>query len=145
MDKYYQMYMIRLLKDELKYELNIRGLDPKDKTVAEVRATLRPLLRMESLNHPLSYPEFSLEVEDEFKTIEDKFNELSAFLQQLISSKKYKNVPHLHTRFTHVLKRADRLPAEKLTAEQIKQRSDILCKILEKFDALDKLSRTSSF
>ncbi|KAF5277879.1 hypothetical protein FQA39_LY06031 [Lamprigera yunnana] len=55
------MEINRSRKDELSYELVVRGIDVKpSNTTDELRSYLRPLLKLEKLNQTLRYPAYNL-------------------------------------------------------------------------------------
>lgn len=140
----YQIDVNRLKKDELQYELRVRGFESGDKPVAELRTALRPLLRMESENRSLSYPKFALVVEDELNVIATKLADLSLLLQEATDSASTRKHHPLQTRLTHLMKRTDRLPNDALSEEQRKRKSELLMTILGKFDALDSLTKATA-
>ncbi|KAF5299845.1 hypothetical protein FQA39_LY11382 [Lamprigera yunnana] len=75
----YRMEINRLRKNELSYELVVRGIDVKpSNTTDELRSYLCPLLKLEKLNQTLRSPVYSLKVTDELSTIQSKLDELSS-------------------------------------------------------------------
>lgn len=141
----YQIDVNRLKKDELQYELRIRGLEASDKPVAELRTTLRPLLRMESLNQSLSYPKFELDVAHELQIIASKLAEIKVTFQEFARDPaKIKDKRTIRTRLTHLMKRTDRLPSDTLAEEEHKQKSELLMEILGKFDTLESLAKKTT-
>lgn len=56
----------RLAKDELVYELKIRGFEDVG-TVEEMQSCLRNILKLERSGQKLTYPPYSMNCESEFK------------------------------------------------------------------------------
>uniref|UniRef100_V5GNH6 Gag polyprotein n=1 Tax=Anoplophora glabripennis TaxID=217634 RepID=V5GNH6_ANOGL len=133
-----KMDINRLKKDELIFELAIRGVTcDETKTVDELRTCLRPLLRLEKSDTSLSYPEYNLNIDDELKTIRDKCLELQGLLDKLLSGTLKQSPEVIRSRLYHVLHRIDQMPTSSLTSEQSQLRSAYLSDSLKLLDFLD--------
>lgn len=136
-----KMDINRLKKDELIYELTVRGVTGTDtKTVEELRTCLRPLLKFEKANTSLSIPEYKLDIVEELKVIVSKYEELQKLLDKLIAGSHKLGLESIISRSHHVLGRIDRMPISPMSAEQVQQRSDIFSKVLCLIDSLDSFN-----
>lgn len=80
-DSYYRLSINRLSKDELAYELGVRGIQGAE-SVEQMRKCLRSVLHFQKKGKPLSYPKYSLDVDKEICTISEKIIEIGdAFLR----------------------------------------------------------------
>lgn len=76
----------RLKKDELLYELSMRGFKKTDKqTVDDLRSLLRPILKLEKDEKSLDYPKLSLGVSSELSVISSKLAEITGLLEHTSS------------------------------------------------------------
>jgi hypothetical protein len=70
----------RLASDELSYELEIRGIVGLA-TVAEMRKTLRNLLRLEKSSTPLTYPAHPYTFEEDATAVTQKLDEIRGLVE----------------------------------------------------------------
>lgn len=125
----YKMDCDRLNKDELTYELKIRGFTDVS-NVQEMRSRLRYLLRMEQSGQTLTYPKSTLKCDEEFKIITDKIKEIRALIVELKSpSRKSGPYKKIETKLGHILKRTDRTISGK--EDEDKTRVSLLSEIFE--------------
>lgn len=128
----------RLKKDELQYELRLRGMPFDNKTVAELRSCLRPLLKFEKSDESLHYPDYDFDVDEELVIIQGKLGEINSSVVQFSGSKTDGVFLTLNSRLVHLLKRTDRLPR---TETNSNQRSELMGKIFELFDDLERATK----
>lgn len=134
----FKIVINHLKKDELIYELGIRGIACADtKTVEELRCCLRPIFKLEKANTSFSYPEYGLDVEVELKLISDKSVEIDSLIGKLESGALKQSPDILRSRLHHLLNRLDKMPVDSLSTEKVQERSDLLAKVLSLLDALD--------
>lgn len=82
MDKsYYKLSVERLAKDELEYELAVRGFSGTG-GVVEMRKDLRRIIKLEKEGKSFSMTPFDRDIEIEFKTVESKLTELGENLEK---------------------------------------------------------------
>lgn len=128
----------RLKKDELIYELAIRGIASSPaKTVDELRSCLRPMLKLEKAKTSLSYPEYNMNLDEEFKIISSKYAELKDLLSKLQAGTLKQSPEVIRSRLLHLLHRLDKISSYSLSPEQTQVRSDLLANALELLDFLD--------
>lgn len=117
----------RLNKDELAYELKIRGFDEVG-NVEEMRSCLRNVMKLERSNQSLTYPAYNLVFDDEIKIVEGKIVEIFDLIENFndgIESGAYKKIT---SKIAHIVKRIDRTnPTE---PEKHKIRSRVLSQAL---------------
>lgn len=99
----------RLAKDELAYELRIRGFEDVG-AVEEMRTCLRNVLKLEKSGQKLTYPSYALKSEDEFEIVEVKIVEIQNLIDNFsdeVNSGPYKKII---SKIAHIVKRVDRIP-----------------------------------
>lgn len=74
----YKMEVNYLKKDELKYELQLRGVSAENQVVKGMRSQLRSLLSFEASESGLHYPQYSLKAGEELAIIRGKVTEVTA-------------------------------------------------------------------
>lgn len=117
----------RLTKDELEYELSIRGFEDVG-TVDNMRSCLRSVLRLERTGQSLKYPTYSLKCDEEFEIVENKIKEILTLIETFDGDEQSSPYKKISTKIAHVVKRIDRTnPTE---AEKIKIRSNLLSQSL---------------
>lgn len=110
-----QMFVNYLKKDELIYELVLRGVEvTSSESTEKLRAYLRPLLKLEKLNKSVRYPEYSHDPNVEFTVVNEKFLEL----QEAFKIPK-PNLTSITSRLAHLLKRFERIPTDRLTQDNV--------------------------
>lgn len=140
------MRVADLKKDELIYELSVRGVvTSPEQNVDELRSCLRSLLKIEkSGNTSIQTPEYGLKFEEEFTIVSDKLVELKDSLDKLPVGGSKTKFDRLQSRVVHLLHRIDRIPVDKIPPESLKSKSDLLVKILCTLDQLSKASKRST-
>lgn len=134
-----------LKKDELQYELAIRGIDTKDQTVEQMRTCLRPLFRIEKLDASLHYPDYTLNPAEEIEIVSAKLPELTDLVQQFPGDKKDSAYERIQSRLMHLLSRIDRIPTEgeAITAGMKEERSTLVQRTLKLMDDLEQSAEKS--
>jgi len=122
----------RLCKDDLIYELKLRGVE-KEKTVAQMRSTLRRLLKLEDEGRVVLRSPKVMDIGEELQIVADRLEETQAILAEASSIGKVRK--KVDTNLTHIMGRLSRIePTEpELTAKKTKY----LEKIVELWDKLD--------
>lgn len=123
----------RLEKDELEYELKIRGIGVS--TVDEMRQRLSLALRYEKSGDSLKYPPYPFKFEEDFDAIEKKFEEVRNLIDVLDNGKSSNEAVKLRTKVNHVLGRIDNMNTD--DADEKKKREDLVVRaltLLEDFD-----------
>lgn len=118
----------RLDKDELGYELAIRGVGDVS-TVVEMRKSLRGYLRLEKSGITTKYPPYPYRFEDDSKAIESSIAFFERELLEFSGDEKSPSFLKTSTRLVHLFKRAERSQA--LSEEEQVLRSGYLAKIIE--------------
>ncbi|KAJ8939507.1 hypothetical protein NQ314_011113 [Rhamnusium bicolor] len=118
----------RLNKEELTYELKIRGLENVG-TMEQMRSTLRRMLKLERSGDSLTYPDYSLDYNEEVKNTEDKIKEIEDLIKNLNTGGDSGQYKKIVAKATHVLMRVDRIKAT--DDDRRKQRSQLLAKVLQ--------------
>lgn len=132
----YRLEVNYLRKEELQYELKIRGVDIKDQRVQNMKSQLRFLLHFEQTDKTLLYPKYDLAPDDELTIVQDKAKKLSGMTDALSGSSNPMTCKRVLTRLVHALKRADRIPTTGITTQQVTLRSTTFAKILEMMSRL---------
>lgn len=101
----------RLNKDEISYELRVRGFVDVG-NVQEMRSCLRKLLKMEQTGETLTYPQYNLKFEEERKIIGDKITEINQLIKDLNTLRNSGPCKNIETKIAHLLKRIDRMIAK---------------------------------
>lgn len=94
----------RLIKEELEYEISIRGVQPQGGTKDLVK-TLRELLNLESEGHSFKI-EFNLVPREELTICQDKLNEIEKLFTEEVTTSWVRKV---RTKLAHVLSRIERI------------------------------------
>ncbi|KAL3274917.1 hypothetical protein HHI36_019698 [Cryptolaemus montrouzieri] len=97
----------RLAKDELTYELVIRGFEDVG-TVESMRSCLRNVIELEHSGQSLTYPPYPLNCYDEFKIIENNIKEVISLIDQFNGDIKSSLYWKLTSKITHIVRRVDR-------------------------------------
>ncbi|CAG9766603.1 unnamed protein product [Ceutorhynchus assimilis] len=131
----YKVRADNLRKPELLWELKLRGIPMDDtSTVQKMKAALRPLIRLESRNQSLSYPDYTFIFNDETKYIQDC---VTTLMNYFTGSKAKIKFERLQSRLVHFLRRVDFLPNDQLTSEQVKLKENLLMEIPNALDILE--------
>lgn len=117
----------RLVKEELCYEVKIRGLSD-DKTVEEMRTQLRGFMRLEKSGMEVKYPAYPFKFEEDEKYLREKIGEIKDLVgafKDLDTSSEYRKIA---TKLVHAFGRANRAVAVK--DEHIGERSSMLVELV---------------
>jgi len=136
----YKMHISHLTKDMLLNELSARGLNPgENKTVVELRAALRPLLKMEqrgALPNPVIA---TFDFDQEKAVVSALLVELTNSFKDIKGPKAGPRFVRVQSRLSHLLKRVSRLSVTNLSEEQTSSRSSLMLDILTALGQLDNL------
>lgn len=97
----------RLDKDELTYELTIRGIASGN--CEEMRHRLVLALQMEKSGESLRYPEYPYSFDEDFQVVKRKFAELNTLLEKLNSGRDSREAMKLQTKLAHVAGRVENM------------------------------------
>lgn len=131
----YKIDIQRLNKQELTYELKIRGLVDVG-SVDQMRDCLRNLMRLENTDNSLTYPEYECIFEEDAKVLDAKAKEINDLVDDLDSGRKSGPALKIETKIAHTLKRCDRLRAVEDT--QVKQKSALIARIMQLISKYEK-------
>lgn len=137
----YRIEVNYLKKEELQYELQLRGVVTTEKTVDEMRPQLRSLLSFEVADKSLHYPKYSFNIDNELTVIQDKVIELSELVNSFVGSAEDNQFKRIRTRLIHTLKRTDRIPVANLPADKCTIRSSSFSSILQLMDQIEAKSK----
>lgn len=130
-----------LKKDELQYELQLRGVSVTDRTVDEMRPQLRSLLNFENKDSSLHYPKYDLDISAELDTVNAKVLELATLVESFKGSANSSKCKGLLSRLVHLLKRIDRIPTENLPAVDITTRSESFAAVLDLMGRIESVTK----
>lgn len=122
----------RLDKEELSYELNVRGIATG--LVDEMRARLSFARQMEKSGESLHYPDYPYTFDEDARAVEAKLREVESMLTKFSEGSKSSLFLKLQSKLSHVLGRIDNMVAK--DEEQKKLRSEILGLALTFMDSL---------
>ncbi|XP_074041961.1 uncharacterized protein [Leptinotarsa decemlineata] len=136
-----KMVINRLDKEELEYELKIRGVGTG--TCEEMRHRLGIALKMEKTGESLSYPAYSYSFEEDESAVKEKLDEIGSLLDTLSGPRTSGEAVKLHTKLAHVLGRIDRMDPDE-DSGKTHQKANLVATALtllsdfnDKLDALD--------
>ncbi|XP_074034194.1 uncharacterized protein [Leptinotarsa decemlineata] len=121
----------RLNKEELEYEISIRGANPQG-TVKELIAKLRQLIELENEGHSFKLT-YNYEARNELDICAVKINEIK---QALTENFTHSLVKKLRARLAHVLGRVENISST--ISVEIEERSKLLSLTLECLDEFEK-------
>ena len=132
-----------LVKEMLIYELVVRGIAADSKqTVEQLRAALRPVLKMEKKGS-LTPPPYSLEFSDEkvqIRSLLDRVKEVIATIDADNSQQKYHSSL---SKLVHLHQRVQRIPVSKLTPEEVSERANLQLEVLCALDSLETAAKSN--
>lgn len=138
----YKISVDRLTKDELEYEVKIRGIDATG-TVDVLRKTLRSLLQLEKSGNTVQ-SSVALDSDVEISTCETKLAELTAIIATFSGSSR--QTQKTESKFAHLIGRINRIPDTDPVVNE--KRSSLLFRLtslLSEYETKDKmLSNTAS-
>ena len=118
-----------LKKAELEYELKYRGIDAATMGAAEMRISLRPLIRLERDGRSISYPPYAFDAEAEFKAIEATYTDLEALSRPGAGGLSESVVARCCSRGLHLLGRVNNVPLDSTDKTVLPKRSEWLAKV----------------
>lgn len=123
-----------LLSNELDWELLIREVDPKNRTVDEKRKLLRTKLNIETVNPKLSYPRVCFDSSIELEVCEEKLDDLNSILEKFEGKPLTAVYNRLKTRFLHVLRRLNYLEDNDIVPERVDTLKSRCLKLLNELE-----------
>ncbi|KAJ8964168.1 hypothetical protein NQ317_016442 [Molorchus minor] len=123
----------RLDKDELSYELTVRGIATG--TCEEMRRRLSQALQLEKSGDSLKYPEYPYTFEEDHEVVNKKLQDLTKMLDGFSQGRGSNEALKIRTKFNHVLGRLDNLVCD--TVEKQKTKSEVLAATLTLMDTFD--------
>lgn len=117
----------RLVKEELSYELAVRGL-PTDKTVEEMRRILRGFMRLEQSDTTVKWPSHPFDFAEDYAYLQDKLGEISDLVNQFKDFDSSSEFQKICAKLLHAFKRADRMVAS--DDSEVGKRSKLLVDLL---------------
>lgn len=110
----------RLDKDELEYELKVRGVETG--TVDEMRSRLAMALRLEKAGSSFSHPSLVYSFEEDFEAVDAKCRELEATLSTFVGKPGSTEALKLESKIQHVIGRIDRMePGDDEELKKVKE------------------------
>lgn len=132
--------MDRLEKDELNYELSIRGAPPTDATTVKVmRKSLRDFLRLEKSGTQLQYPKYPFTFKTDVEQVTAKIAEITALVQNFSDDDTSSQYLKIQSKLAHAFGRAERIVAGK--DEEHGQRSKFLVELVGLHSSLKSRAR----
>lgn len=102
-----KMQINRLDKDELEYELEIRGVAVGN--CEEMRRRLSSALQMERDGDSLKYPKYPFSIEQDVEAIQKKLDDMIQMVERFNNVSNSGEGQKLHTKFAHVFGRLDNM------------------------------------
>ncbi|KAG5865599.1 hypothetical protein JTB14_015089 [Gonioctena quinquepunctata] len=130
----------RLEKEELSYELDIRGITGLT-TVDSMRKSLRNLLKLEKAGTSLTFPSYPFTFDEDSVYIDRKISEIEILVTDFSDSETSSSFSKIYSKLLHVFERTERSVSTK--DEEHSKRSTFLIKLLEL--KLNLLSKTRKF
>lgn len=121
----------RLSKEELEYELNVRGITPQG-TVKELVKILRECYSLENEGQTFNH-ELKLNINDELVICRDKLKDVETFLNNSFTDKLIRKI---QSKLGHILYRIKRINPQE--DDDIKSKSDLLSSALSCFQVFKK-------
>lgn len=135
-----RMVVNRLEKEELTYELTVRGIAPGK--VEDMRSRLAMAIQMEKSGDSLKYPKYPFKFDEDLQAITGKREEIILLLSEFKDKEGSGPYLKIQTKLAHMIGRIDNMEAS--TEEQQKIRSEILALALSLMDKLDQKAKTYS-
>lgn len=117
----------RLVKEEICYEMKIRGL-PDTKTVEEMRTQLRGFVRLEKSGMEVKYPAYPYKFEEDEKYLQEKVAEIRQLVEEFKDMDTSSDFRKITTKLVHAFNRANRAVAIK--DDQIGKKSGMLVELV---------------
>lgn len=119
----------RLGKDELIYELKIRGANiTDDTTVTDMRKSLRSYLKLEKSGSEIRYPKYPFTFKEDVDYIADKVRELGALISDFADFDQSSQYLKISSKLVHTFGRAERITSDK--DEELARKSQIMVELL---------------
>ncbi|KAJ8912707.1 hypothetical protein NQ315_012261 [Exocentrus adspersus] len=125
------MQVNRLNKEELTYELRVRGIAPG--TVEEMRRRLAMARRLEMAGDSVKYPDYPYTPEEDVEAVTKSLKELQPLIDQFSESASSNNFHTYQSKLSHLLHRL-----EHLNEEQATERPALLANTLTLLDELHR-------
>lgn len=129
-----KMQINRLDKDELEYELKIRGVGLGN--CEEMRRRLSSVLQMEKDGNSFKYPAYPYKFEQDSEAVQKKLEDMVEMVERFNNARNSGEAQKLQTKFSHVFGRLDNMDAES-NSELQDEKSNLLARalsLLEKFN-----------
>lgn len=126
-----KMTVNRLDKDELEWELKLRGL--KTGTTDEMRSQLSMALRLERSGESFRYPKYPFTFDDDEPAILKKCDEIAALLDTYGGGSNVSETQKLQTKLSHAMNRCDQMDAGGDADNEVKK-SELLTRLLVLYD-----------
>lgn len=123
----FKMDVDRLSKDELEYEMKVRGVAPTG-VVDKLRKSLRGLIILENSGKVVSGAE-SFDVDEELTTCTDKLVEVKGLVDNVSGRSSNSQVKKIEAKFAHLFSRIDRITPVDTT--QKSKKAEVLAVLLE--------------
>ena len=131
-----------LKKEMLIHELVVRGVAVNvDHTVDKLRATLRPLIKMDKAGAVVVHPSYTLKFEEEKVVIRTLLDEANEAIDTLSGDGAQNKFISTQSRLVHLLNRVNRIPDSKLSQEEQAERTELLIDVLAALDHLENVSK----
>lgn len=127
------MAVYRLLRDELEYELEVRGVTGIP-TVELMRKRLRQFLKLEKEGKSGNYPPIGRDAQDELKICSDKLTDIENLLQVVNNDSTSSDIEKIEVKLDHVFERIKRVSGD---ATASVARSTLLTKGLDYYETLE--------
>lgn len=100
----------RLEKDELTYELSVRGAAPSDTpTVKVMRKSLRDFLKLEKAGTQIQYPKYPFSFKDDVEQVKTKIAEISTLIRDFSDEDTSSQYLKIQSKLAHAFGRAERM------------------------------------
>lgn len=127
-----KMVINRLDKDELAYELAVRGIAPG--SCEEMRRRFSQALQLEKDGSSLKYPPYPFTCEQDFEAVQKKLCELEEMVTKFSGGKGSSETQKLETKFNHVLGRLDNMVPDGEANQQ--KKSELIATALSIMESL---------
>ncbi|KAK5643507.1 hypothetical protein RI129_007352 [Pyrocoelia pectoralis] len=128
----HKIIIARLDKDELEYELRVRGISTG--TVDEMRRSLSTAIQLEKSGESIRYPKYPFSFEEDSDAISAKLDTVSRFISQLSAVPTSNESQKWRTKLSHILNRLDFMTTT--SEEEADVRSHLLASTLGLFNDL---------
>lgn len=138
-----KMIVNRLEKDELEWELRLRGV--KTGSCEEMRTSLTMALRLEKSGDSLRYPKYPFSFDEDVAALEKKFTDIEALLDIYSGGANVNETQKLQTKLAHAMNRLDQVETDADSDKEAKK-SVLASKLLGLYDIFhSKVNATSTY